>query len=108
MCSMRVSRISIQSQTKTVAAYIFKIVALAVVYHMAARLGLKMAYVQANSSQVWLPTGIGIAALPILGTRFWPGISLGVLLGSLLTGVPLNLAAQQFAPQYWISGTGFT
>ncbi len=51
-----------------------------------------MAYVQANTSPVWPPTGIALAALLILGYQFWPGITLGVLLGSLLTGAPLNLA----------------
>jgi signal transduction histidine kinase len=69
-----------------------KVFALAALYHLAARLGLSMAYVQANTSPVWPPTGIGLAALLILGSRYWPGITLGVLLGSLLTGAPLNLA----------------
>lgn len=72
--------------------YTIKVFALAVLYHLAARLGLKMAYVQANTSPVWPPTGIGLAALLILGYRYWPGITLGVLLGSLLTGAPLDLA----------------
>jgi signal transduction histidine kinase len=62
------------------------------VYHLTARLGLKMAYVQANTSPVWPPTGIGLAALLLLGYRYWPGITLGVLLGSLLTGAPFDLA----------------
>jgi len=65
---------------------------LAVIYHLAARLGLQMAYVQANTSPVWPPTGIGLAALLLFGARLWPGISLGVLFGSLLTGAPFNLA----------------
>jgi signal transduction histidine kinase len=72
--------------------YVTGVLALAVVYHLAARLGLIMAYVQANTSPVWPPTGIGLAALLVLGYRFWPGITLGVLLGSLLTGAPFNLA----------------
>ncbi len=65
---------------------------LAIVYHLAARLGLSMAYLQDNTSPVWPPTGIALAALLIFGTSRWPGITLGVLLGSLLTGAPLNLA----------------
>ncbi|MCX6026915.1 MAG: MASE1 domain-containing protein [Chloroflexi bacterium] len=80
-------------KTKPILTYAIKVFVLAVAYHLAARLGLKMAYVQANTSPVWPPTGIGLAALLILGNRFWPGITLGVLLGSLLTGAPLNLAA---------------
>jgi integral membrane sensor domain MASE1/GAF domain-containing protein len=71
---------------------LFKIVALAILIHLAARLGLKMAYVQSNTSPVWPPTGIALAALLIFGYRLWPGVSLGIFLGSLLTGAPFNLA----------------
>jgi signal transduction histidine kinase len=71
---------------KSTAGYLLKILALAVIYHLAARVGLKMAYVQFNTSPVWPPTGIALAALLIFGYGVWPGISLGVLLGSLLTG----------------------
>ena len=71
---------------------LFKIVALAIVYHLAARLGLNMAYVQNNTSPVWPPTGIALAGLLIYGYRIWPGIALGVLLGSLLTGASFSLA----------------
>jgi len=79
-------------QIKTLAATLAKVLVLAVIYHLAARVGLKMAYVQANTSPVWPPTGIGLAALLIFGYRLWPGISLGVLIGSLLTGAPFFLA----------------
>jgi signal transduction histidine kinase len=71
---------------------LFKIVALAILIHLAARLGLKMAYVQSNTSPVWPPTGIALAALLIFGYRLWPGVSLGIFLGSVLTGAPFNLA----------------
>jgi signal transduction histidine kinase len=77
---------------KPILLYCLKILALAVIYHLAARLGLKMAYVQANTSPVWPPTGIALAALLLMGYRYWPGITLGLLLGSLLTGAPLDLA----------------
>lgn len=78
---------------KGTAIYLIKILTLAVVYHLAARVGLNMAYVQINTSPVWPPTGIAIAALLIFGTNIWPGISLGVLLGSLLTGADIGIAA---------------
>ena len=74
------------SFSKTTGNYLLKILALAVIYHLAARLGLKMAYVQFNTSPVWPPTGIALAALLIFGYGVWPGVSMGVLLGSLLTG----------------------
>ncbi len=66
--------------------YVATIVGLAAIYHLAARLGLQMAYVQQNTSPVWPPSGIALAALLLLGTRYWPGIALGVVAGSLLTG----------------------
>ena len=80
------------SKAKALAIYLLKVITLAVVYHLAARLGLKMAYVQVNTSPVWPPTGIALAALLAFGYSLWPGVSLGVLLGSLLTGAPLGIA----------------
>lgn len=77
--------------SKTI-TYLLKIIVLAVIYHLVARLALQMAYVQANTSPVWPPSGIGLAALLILGIRYWPGITLGVVVGSLLTGAPLPIA----------------
>jgi two-component system, NarL family, sensor histidine kinase FusK len=79
--------------SRAVAAYLVKVASLALVYHLAARLGLKMAYVQINTSPVWPPTGIALAALLLFGYNLWPGISLGVLVGSLLTGAPFEVAA---------------
>ncbi|MFM8321786.1 MAG: MASE1 domain-containing protein [Chloroflexota bacterium] len=75
-----------------ISRYLAKIIVLAIVYHLTARLSLQMAYVQANTSPVWPPSGIGLAALLILGIRCWPGITLGVVVGSLLTGAPLPFA----------------
>ena len=89
---MKTIHSSQQVQIKSIAIYLAKILVLAVIYHLAARVGLSMAYVQANTSPVWPPTGIGLAALLIFGYRLWPGISLGVLIGSLLTGAPFSLA----------------
>jgi NAD-dependent dihydropyrimidine dehydrogenase PreA subunit len=51
-----------------------------------------MAYVQQNTSPVWPPSGIALAALLLAGIRYWPGIALGVVAGSLLTGAPLGMA----------------
>ena len=80
------------SKIKGLTATILQILVLAVVYHLAARFGLEMAYEQVNTSPVWPPTGIGLAALLLFGLRLWPGITAGVLLGSLLNGAPPLLA----------------
>ncbi len=78
---------------KVIVTYAARVAILAVIYHLAARLGLKMAYVQINTSPVWPPTGIALAALLIFGFDLWPGISLGVLAGSLFTGADFGVAA---------------
>jgi integral membrane sensor domain MASE1 len=82
----------ITPRVKDLAIYLVKIAALSIIYHLAVRLGLSMAYVQANTSPVWPPTGIALAALLVFGLNLWPGVSLGVFLGSIITGAPLNLA----------------
>src|SRR5512138_565664 len=76
----------------SLAVYLLQVLGLALIYHLAARLGLSMAYVQSNTSPVWPPTGIALAALLLFGYHLWPGVSLGVLLGSLLTGADPVLA----------------
>ncbi len=73
-------------------AYFVKVIVFAVLYHLAARVGLLMAYVQANTSPVWPPTGIAFAVLILAGIRYWPGITLGVFFGSLITDTPVTVA----------------
>lgn len=89
---MKPRRRRILANVKPIALYVLKVAVLALLYHLAARLGLKMAYVQSNTSPVWPPTGIALAALLILGYRYWPGVSLAVFAGSLFTGADLNVA----------------
>jgi signal transduction histidine kinase len=79
-------------KVRTAATYLLKVAALAVVYRLAASLGLMMAYVQTNTSAVWPPTGIALAALLLFGYKFWPGVSLGVLLGALPGGADPRVA----------------
>ncbi len=82
----------ILSHARVPAVYWLKVAILAVAYHLAARMGLKMAFLQMNASPVWPPAGIALAALLLFGLDLWPGVSLGVLLGSLLTGAPPGIA----------------
>lgn len=71
--------------------YILSIIGLAIIYHMAARLGLLMANLQPNTSPVWPPTGIAIAALLLFGKKYWPGVTLGVIFGYLFNNNALNV-----------------
>jgi signal transduction histidine kinase len=57
-----------------------KLAAVAIVYVAAGKLGLSMAIDLRNTSAVWPPTGISIAALLVLGPRVWPAISVGAFI----------------------------
>lgn len=71
--------------------------ALAAIYFVAGKLGLKLAFVHPSATAVWPPAGIALAAFLMLGYRVWPGIFLGALLISLATAgslpVCLGIAA---------------
>jgi diguanylate cyclase (GGDEF)-like protein len=61
------------------------IAGLATVYVLAGKVGLMMAFVHANATAVWAPTGISLAVLLLLGYRVWPGIFLGAFLVNVTT-----------------------
>ncbi len=70
-----------------------EMLAVAVVYFGAAKIGLSFAYINASVSPVWPPTGVAIAAVLLLGYRIWPAIFLGAFLVNLLTPLPIGTAA---------------
>jgi diguanylate cyclase (GGDEF)-like protein/PAS domain S-box-containing protein len=72
--------------------YVALCCSLAIVYMLAARLGLTLAFEQANTSPVWPPTGIAIAACLYFGCRAWPGILAGAVIGNLSVGTPVAAA----------------
>jgi signal transduction histidine kinase len=60
--------------------------AIAVAYVVAGRMGLALAVVHPSATAVWAPTGIALAALLILGPRFWPAIFIGAFAVNMITG----------------------
>ena len=66
---------------------------LAAIYAAGARLGLTMAFVAAQVSPVWPPTGIALAAVLLFGYRVWPGIWLGAFVANFGAHEPLGTAA---------------
>jgi PAS domain S-box-containing protein len=56
------------------------IVLLAALYYAAAKIGLRLAYLDGAVTALWPPVGVGIAALVLFGPRLWPGIVIGDLL----------------------------
>ena len=65
------------------------VLALAVVYLIAAKLGLTLASEAEQVSAVWPPTGIAVAALLLLGRRAWPGVTLGAFLANATAHEPI-------------------
>jgi diguanylate cyclase (GGDEF)-like protein/PAS domain S-box-containing protein len=65
---------------------------LALVYFLAAKLGLMLAYVNTSTTAVWPAAGIALAALLVLGYGVWPGIFLGALLANAtLSSIPASV-----------------
>jgi PAS domain S-box-containing protein len=55
------------------------VILLAAVYYAAAKIGLRLAYLNGAVTALWPPIGVGIAALVLYGPRLWPGIVIGDL-----------------------------
>ena len=60
-------------------------IALAAVYFVAGKLGLRLAFVHVSATTVWPPTGIALAAFLLLGVRVWPAIFAGAFFVNLTT-----------------------
>ena len=75
--------------------YIFtvaEIVLLFAIYLGTARFGLSLNAVSGFATLVWLPSGIGVAALLLFGFRLWPAILAGAFLVNFFNGAPLFVA----------------
>ena len=64
--------------------WVVAVLGVALVYYLAARLGLLLAFEATNASPVWPPSGIALAAMLLLGYRVWPGIFLGAFAANLV------------------------
>jgi signal transduction histidine kinase/integral membrane sensor domain MASE1/CheY-like chemotaxis protein len=80
------------SKNSSLIFHYLSLTGVAVVYFLAAKLGLSLAFINASVSPVWPPTGVAIAAVLLLGYRIWPGILLGAFLANFFTPVPIATA----------------
>jgi signal transduction histidine kinase len=73
------------------------LIAFTIIYYVAGKLGLRLAFLHPSATPVWPPTGIALAALLLLGSWIWPAIFLGAFLVNLTTagsvGTSLGIAA---------------
>src|SRR5437879_10513032 len=72
--------------------WVIKAVVLAAAYFVVARVRLRYAAIGESISPVWPPTGLALAALLVLGPRYWPAVFVGAFLANATTAVPLIAA----------------
>ena len=72
---------------------LLEFVLFSIVYVVAGKLGLRLAFVHASATAVWAPTGIALAALLLRGVRLWPAVLLGAFAVNVTTGVSIATAA---------------
>lgn len=65
----------------------------AVLYFLAAKFGMSLAFATKQVTAVWPPTGVALVALLLLGLRATPGVYLGALLANATSGESLLTAA---------------
>ena len=56
-------------------------------YLLGGRIGFEAAAIHPVVSSAWPPLGIALAALLLLGTRYWPAIALGAFLVNVSVGI---------------------
>src|SRR5260370_25509128 len=73
--------------------WLLRALALAAAYFVVAKIGLRYATIGPSISPVWPPTGLAVAALALLGLRYWPAILCGAFLANATTSIPVLAAA---------------
>ena len=59
--------------------------AVAIVYFVLAKLGLKLASINPSASPIWPPSGWALAAVLLWGLRIWPAVLLAAFIANLTT-----------------------
>jgi signal transduction histidine kinase len=76
-------------------SYATRCVLLVTAYYAAAHLGYAFRFAGPVASVVWLPAGVGIAGLYLLGLRLWPAVVIGDLLVNNYSALPVGAAVGQ-------------
>jgi signal transduction histidine kinase len=62
----------------------FKIILVALLYYLAARLGYFLAFENTTALPAWPPSGIAFAMIILMGRQTWPGITIGSLVANVM------------------------
>jgi PAS domain S-box-containing protein len=73
--------------------YVVELAATALVYFIAGKLGLALAYGPQPVSTIWPASGIALATLVIFGAGLWPGVLLGAFLVNITSSESIATAA---------------
>jgi two-component system, NarL family, sensor histidine kinase FusK len=84
---------NVKNVIKSRLIYVASIIVVAVLYILAAKLGLSLALSVKQITTVWPPSGLAIAVLILFGMRMWPGIFIGAFVANALTSEPASVAA---------------
>jgi integral membrane sensor domain MASE1 len=74
-----------------------EIIAVALIYYLAGRLGRTVAPPPGIATVFWPPSGIAIAAMVMFGNRVWPGVWLGAFLSNNWSTIDLSSAGSIFS-----------
>src|ERR1051325_12128712 len=83
-----------RSTASTALRWSARALALAAAYFVVAKIGLRYATIGPSISPVWPPTGLAVAALMLLGARYWAAILLGAVVANATTRIPILAAAR--------------
>lgn len=67
-----------------------RVVVLIALYFIGGLLGKESSFLSGSVALVWPPAGIALAAILLFGYRFWPGVALGAVLFSFMSGTPFG------------------
>jgi signal transduction histidine kinase len=81
------------AQGATLLRAVAALLAVALLYYPAARLGLLLQFRHTNVSPVWPPSGVAVAALLVVGRRVWPGLVAAAFVVNATTGLSPPVAA---------------
>lgn len=79
LCSNLVAKLYMSTPLKTFRAWkpLCRIIAIAVIYHLVALVGMRLAVLPGDVATVWVPAGLSLAVMLLWGLRVWPGVFLG-------------------------------
>src|SRR5580698_10522642 len=76
-------------------SYGIQVALLIVAYYAAAHVGFAFRFAGPVAAIVWLPVGVGVAGLYLLGLRLWPAVVIGDLLVNNYSAIPVGAAVGQ-------------